>query len=257
MNANASTRPSKTMVTKRAPEQIQRRRLSQEVMDRLISLIEDDGLTAGDQLPSERDLMDRYGVGRPAVREALQNMANVGLVTLTQGERARVAAPSFSNLMQAVSLTTSGILRTSKEGLTDLKEARLLFESQMVRLAAERATNADLERLEQRFRDHSAAQADLADFLRHDMLFHREIAAITNNSIFPNLSEALMGWLSEFHRHLVSVPGAEQLTLSEHESILVAVKARDPDAAETAMRNHLTRANKLYQHIEAVSRKAT
>ena len=49
MNANASTRPTKTMVTKRAPEQIQRRRLSQEVMDRLISLIEDDGLTAGDQ----------------------------------------------------------------------------------------------------------------------------------------------------------------------------------------------------------------
>ena len=240
-------------MTRRAPEHIQRRRLSQEVMDRLIALIEEDGLAAGAKLPSERDLMDRYGVGRPAIREALQNMANVGLITLTQGERASVAAPSFSNLMQTVSLTTSGILRTSKESLNDLKEARLVFESQMVRLAAERATKADLERLEKRYQEHGASLSDLSDFLRHDMLFHREIAAITNNSIFPNLSEALIGWLGEFYRELVRLPGAEQLTLSEHASILEAVKAHDPDAAEEAMRNHLTRANKLYQHLESKS----
>ncbi|MCB1495570.1 MAG: transcriptional regulator NanR [Bauldia sp.] len=233
----------------RAPEQIEKRRLYQEVMERLISLIKEGGLRPGDRLPSERALMERYGVGRPAVREALQNMANIGLVTLTQGERASVAAPSFSNLIQTVSLTTKGILRHSSESLDDLKEARLLFESQMVRLAVERATDEQIMVLEQRLKEHSGSLDNLGTFLHHDMLFHREIAAMTGNSIFPHLSEALIGWLAEFHLELVRLPGAEQLTLSEHASIFDAVKARDADAAEEAMRNHLTRANKLYQHL--------
>ncbi len=232
----------------RAPEQIEKRRLYQDVMDRLLALIKEDRLRPGDKLPSERALMERYGVGRPAVREALQNMASIGLVTLTQGERASVAAPSFSNLIQTVSLTTSGILRNSSESLDELKEARLMFELQMVRLAAERATDPQIARLEQRLRDHAESLDDLSTFLHHDMLFHREIAAVTGNSIFANLSEALIGWLAEFHLELVRLPGAEQLTLSEHASILEAIRSRDPDAAEAAMRNHLTRASKLYQH---------
>lgn len=235
----------------RAPEQIEKRRLYQDVMDRLIDLIKEDGLCPGDKLPSERSLMERYGVGRPAIREALQNMASIGLVTLTQGERASVAAPSFSNLIQTVSLTTSGILRSSSESLDELKEARLLFELQMVRLAAERATDAQVARLEERLKAHGESLQDLNTFLHHDMLFHREIAAMTGNSIFPNLSEALIGWLAEFHLELVRLPGAEQLTLSEHASILEAIRSRDPDAAEAAMRAHLTRANELYQHYIA------
>jgi GntR family transcriptional regulator, sialic acid-inducible nan operon repressor len=155
---------------------IPRRKLYQEVMDRLLDMIRDDGLAAGDQLPSERDLMERYGVGRPAVREALQNMAQLGLISIAHGERARVAQPSFATLFQSIALTTSGILRSSPESLAALKEARLLFEVQMVRLAAERATPGDVARLRQRLDDHRAL-TDMGRFLHHDMLFHREIAS--------------------------------------------------------------------------------
>ena len=231
-------------------EPIERRRLYQEVMDRLIRLIREEGLTPGDHLPSERELTERYGVGRPAVREALQNLARMGLVSIAQGERARIAAPSFSNLLQTMSLTTSGILRTSTESLAELKEARLLFELQMVRLATERATAEGIARLEERHAEHRASLPDVTQFLQGDMRFHREIAAMTGNSIFPSLSEALMGWLAEFYRELVRVPGTEDVTLNEHAAILDAVKRRDADAAEEAMRRHLTRANKLYQHYQ-------
>lgn len=218
-------------------------------MDRLVEWIKAEGLGPGDELPSERKLMERYGVGRPAIREALQNMANMGLVTLAQGERARVAAPSFSNVMQTVSLTTSGILRSSSESLDELKEARLLFELQMVRLATERASDAAIEKLEQRYHDHVRSIDDPDSFLKYDALFHREIAAMTGNSIFTNLSQALIEWLAEFHQELVRLPGAENLTLSEHASILNAIRSRDADAAEQAMRIHLTRANALYRHL--------
>ena len=218
-------------------------------MDRLVDLIRIEGLDPGDKLPSERDLMRRYGVGRPAVREALQNMANVGLITLMQGERARVARPSFANVMQAVSITTSGILRSSSESLDELKEARLLFELQMVRLATMRATDSSIEKLEECYRAHAESVSNPEVFLKQDALFHREIAAMTGNTIFANLSQALIEWLAEFHQELVRLPGAENLTLSEHASIVEAIRARDTDAAETAMRIHLTRANSLYRHL--------
>ncbi len=235
-----------------AAEPIQRRKLYQEVMDRLLDMIRAEGFVAGDQLPSERELMERYGVGRPAVREALQNMAQLGLISIAHGERARVAQPSFANLLDSIALTTSGILRNSPESLRDLKEARLLFEVQMVRLASERATPEDVARLRQRLEEHHASLSDLSRFFHYDMLFHREIAAITGNTIFPGLSEALMGWLGEFYRQLVRVPGTEQLTLSEHAQILDGIAAGDADAAERAMRDHILRANRLYARHEGV-----
>jgi GntR family transcriptional regulator, sialic acid-inducible nan operon repressor len=241
--------PSAQVVQRMMKEPIERRRLYQEVMDRIISMIEEEGLMPGDSLPAERELSDKYCVGRPAVREALQNMARMGLLRLVQGERARVAAPTFANLLNSISMTTSGILRSSDKGLVDLKEARLLFEINMVRLAVEKATSADIDQLAARVNDQRESLPDMARFVQCDIRFHREIARITGNSIFPNLSEAMMGWLAEFYRDLVRIPGTEQLTLQEHNAILLAIKARNADDAERAMREHLTRANELYQRI--------
>jgi GntR family transcriptional regulator, sialic acid-inducible nan operon repressor len=230
-------------------EPIQRRRLYEDVMQRIMTAIKEGSMRAGDTLPSERELMNYYNVGRPAIREALQNMARIGLVELNPGERAKVSAPSFSNLMQTVDLTTSGILRNSEKSLQELKEARLVFEVQMVRLATERATQADLERLEQRHLAHVASLSNLSLFAQCDMAFHREIANITGNSIFPALSGSLITWLSEFYQHLVRVKGAEEVTLAEHSEILAAIKSGNADRAEQAMRAHLTRANELYGHL--------
>lgn len=228
---------------------IERRRLYQEVMDRIIRMIEDEGLRPGDSLPAERELSERYCVGRPAVREALQNMARMGLLRLVQGERARVAAPTFANLLNSMSMTTSGILRSSEKGLADLKEARLLFEINMVRLAIEKASDTDIDQLQSRVQEQRDSLPDMVRFVQCDIRFHSEIARLTGNAIFPALSEAMMGWLAEFYRDLVRIPGTEQLTLQEHEAVLSAFRARDPDAGEHAMRMHLTRANELYQRM--------
>ena len=83
------------------------------------------------------------------------------------------------------------------------------------------------------------------------MAFHRQIAHLSGNPIFPAIIEAMFGWLAAFYRSLVRAPGAEQLTLAEHERILAAIAAHDPDAADAAMRDHLTRANDLYRRFTA------
>lgn len=238
------------MVSVTAVEQIQRRKLYQEVVDRLMQRIESGSLAVGDQLPSERELMEVYGVGRVAVREALQEMARSGIVEISHGERARVVVPTAKLLMGQVAEGAKHLLRMQPETLDHLKEARLFLEMGMVRMAAERATVEDIERLQQRLEDHRKSELD--QFLKRDMLFHREIANITGNPIFSATVEAMFNWASEYYQSIVRAPGAEDLTLLEHQAIVDAIAAHDPDKAAGAMHDHLTRANALYRQAGVI-----
>ena len=237
-------------------EPIRRRKLSHEVLDRLLARITQGELAAGDYLPSERDLMSHYGVGRPAVREAMQALERMGLIAISHGERARIVAPTARTIINQVAHSAKHLLATSAGSLAQLKEARVFFEAGMVKIAAEKASPADLDRLTLRLEEHEAvagsvgAPAQIDEFLQKDMAFHREIAAISGNAIYVALSQAIFEWLAEFHTGLVRVHGAEALTISEHRAILRQIEARDPDGAAEAMTAHLTRANELYRQFE-------
>ncbi len=125
-------------------EPIQRRKLYHEVLDRLQHRIKSGELAPGDHLPSERELMEFYGVGRPTVREALQDMARSGIVEITQGERARVAVPTAQPLIEQMAGGAQHLLRIQPDMLDHLKEARVFLEAGMARLAAERASPNDV-----------------------------------------------------------------------------------------------------------------
>jgi len=228
---------------------IARRKLYQEVQDRLLHRINSGEIRPGDQLPSERELMEFYGVGRVAVREALQELARSGIVEISHGERARVVVPTAHVLIRQMAEGTRHLLRMQPQMLEHVKEARLFLETGMVRLAAERATPADVAVLRECWRRHQDAIEDSAHFIERDMQFHREIARISGNPIFPAIVEAMFGWANEYSRSIVRAPGAEAVTLSEHERILQAIEQRNPDLAEQAMRDHLTRVNEFYRQV--------
>ncbi len=230
-------------------EPIQRRKLYREVHDRLLERIRAGEIGPGEQLPSERDLMEFYGVGRPAVREALQALERSGIVEITHGERARVVVPTAERLIEQIAGGARHLLHSQPDMLAHLKDARVFLEIGIARLAAERATESDIERLQQRFVEHQASLTQLDEFLMRDMAFHREIAAISGNPILPAIVEALFSYASEYYRPIVRAPGAEQLTLAEHARIVEAIASRDPEVAERAVRDHLTRANELYRRL--------
>ena len=204
-------------------------------------------LKPGDQLPSERELMETYGVGRVAVREALQEMARSGIVEISHGERARVATPTASLLIDQIAEGARHLIRIQPETLEHVKEARVFLETGMVRLAAEKATDQDIEQLYLRHEEQCAALQNSELFMKHDMLFHREIARISCNPIFPAIVEALFGWASAYYQSIVHAPGAESLTLDEHQKIIEAIAAHDSARAVQAMRDHLNRADALYK----------
>jgi DNA-binding FadR family transcriptional regulator len=230
-------------------EQIQRRKLYQEVLERLQERIRSGEIPPGAQLPSERDLMEFYGVGRPAVREALQALERSGIVEIAHGERARVVVPTAERLIEQIAEGARHLLHTQPGTLEHLKHARVFLEAGLARMAAERATDDDVARLRRRHDEHRASMNQLERFMECDMAFHRELARISGNPIFPAIVEALFQWASDYYQPLVRAPGAEQLTLAEHERLLDAIAAHDPDAAERAVREHLTRANELYRRV--------
>jgi len=230
-------------------EAIQRRKIYQEVYDRLMERIRSGAIPPNSQLPSERELMEEYGVGRPAVREALQALQRSGIVEIVHGERARVVVPTADRLMAQIASGAMHLLRTQPGTLEHLKDVRLFLEQGTARMAAQKATEEDVARLRLAVAKHRASMVDLARFIELDMAFHREIASISGNPIYPTIVEAMFRWASEYYQAMVRAPGAEELTLAEHERIVDAIAARDPDAAAAAMHAHLSRANRLYQQL--------
>jgi DNA-binding FadR family transcriptional regulator len=224
-----------------------RQKLSDKIRHELLEVIDNGSLGPGELLPSERELMERFGVGRPAIREAMQSLETIGLIEIRHGGRARVAEPSIGRMVDQVSATMKHLLANSPASLENLKEARAALEREMARIAARKHSSADLARLRDLLDDQADAVAEPARFRSLDGRFHREIASVAGNPIFTALIDALFLWLADFHVDLVSVPGLEALTLAEHHQILDAIASRDAEAAATAMADHLLRANDLYR----------
>jgi DNA-binding FadR family transcriptional regulator len=230
-------------------EPIVRRKLSDEVLERLKRLITGGELRPGDDMPSERELMARFQVGRPAIREAMQALAGMGLVAISHGERAKVLQLSAKSIIKQVDVTAKIMLASSKDSLEDLKNARIFFERGMVREAAQKASKGDVERLRACLAQQRAALGDAKDFINADMHLHTQIAEISGNPIYVAVSEALLSWLAEYHTEMLIWTGKENITLSEHEEIIECIARHDADAAEQAMIKHLERSRALYVQI--------
>ena len=106
---------------------IHERKLSDDVRERLLSMIESGETRPGDVLPSERELMDQLGVGRPATREALQALERTGLIEIRHDERARVAEPSIGRMVDQVTQSMKHLLVHSPATLEHLNRANDLY----------------------------------------------------------------------------------------------------------------------------------
>ena len=197
-------------------------------------------------MPSERELMERFGVGRPAVREALSSLANKGLIKISHGERARVREITAQSIISQVDLSAKLMLSGSAESLEKFKNARIFFEQGLVRVAAKNATPEDVAGLRKLLDLQKKNLGNSAGFIKSDMALHVAIAKIPRNPIFPAVAEAMLGWLEAYHTEMLIWTGQENFTLEEHAEIIDAIAAADPVRAEEAMIQHLERSRSLF-----------
>ncbi len=230
-------------------ETITRRRLSDEVVDRLEGLIYSGEFGLGDQLPSERDLMERFSVGRPSVREALFSLQKMGLVAITSGERARVTKPTPETVLNGLTATVRHML-IDGQGVRHMQEARLFLEAGLARDAARHATEEDIAHLQEALAENKRAMDDAQIFERTDVNFHYVLAEIPRNPVFVAIHEAVVEWLTEQRHKSLMNKGAAQNAYDWHAKIFRAVADHDVEGAERAMRGHLGDVSQYYWRTE-------
>ena len=229
-----------------ARREVQRRRLHDDVARHLLDDIRRGRYEVGEGLPSERDLMEEFGVGRPAVREAMSKLQRMGLIDIRAGSRARVCKPSASSLLEEMGGLVQVMLATL-ETRRDLQWLRGLFEAALTRFAARVISPDQLAELAANLAEQRDALSDIPRFAQLDMQFHRLIASTAQRDLVLELHEALSGWLLEQRMVTLSTAGQPLVALQAHEVILEALRQGDADQAERAMAGHLHQIQTLYQ----------
>lgn len=212
---------------------VSRRNLSHAVADELLRQIREGTLKPNDALPTERELMARFAVGRNTVREAVQALVTMGVLDVRPGRGARVLNATSAAVIEAV--TMSALL--AEQTVNDLFDFRALLEGEMASLAAERATESDLGSIREAQTTHERVARHGLSVHEVDLAFHRAIAHASRNAIYTGVHDALCDLLTRTRPATDTVLGAED-SASEHREILNAITRRDPVQSREAMRNH-------------------
>jgi DNA-binding FadR family transcriptional regulator len=228
---------------------IPRSKLFEDVARQLQDAIRAGEFQTGDELPSERELMTAFAVGRPAIRDALLVLQTEGLITIQHGRKARVVAQTDAGIVRRAEMTLTRAYAQSDRLIEDIKEARLALEVAMVRKAAEVATKDDIRRLREALERNRKAIPSRDEFLASDIAFHRTIASITGNIIFEEASALILEWLARFRLDMVHVEGANLISHAEHALIAEGITNHDAAKAAEAMTNHQMRTHAIYQAL--------
>jgi GntR family transcriptional repressor for pyruvate dehydrogenase complex len=214
---------------------VESRRLYQQIADQIRELIDRGGFRAGTRLPPERDLAQQLGVSRPSLREALIALDVEGRVEVRSGSGVYVSAA----LPEPTAVRTAAM----GESPSQLMEARSVIEGEVVILACARVTDESLVRLREILKNMGAEIERRRARLDLDRQFHLTLAEMTGNAVLIRLVGELFDErhspISAKIRSRFESTRTWKAALKEHDAILKAVEARDPIAAQAAMRAHL------------------
>ena len=202
----------------------------------ILQTIVSNRLKPGDALPPERELGKQFGVSRTVIREAIRALATRGVVEVQSGRGVRVIAMDTASVTEAMSLLLRG---ESTIDFAKVHEIRMMLETHVAALAAERSTDAEIAQLESLMDRWVAAGDDVAAASQLDVDFHRAIATSAHNELYLVLLDSIAGALLENRRATLALEHSHAKVLAEHRAIVKAISEHDPEAARAAMEKHL------------------
>lgn len=211
-----------------------------DVMVRQIALsIQTGELKDGQTLPAERDLMEQFGLSRAVVREAVATLSNKGLIETRPRHRPVVRKPGYDTAFGALESIVTCLLQ-EQGGVKNLFDTRIMIEAMLVREAAKTAGKSDIAALKAALEANRETIEDSEAFYRTDTEFHRVLYHIPGNPTLPALHRAYTSWLAPHWSKMPRLPDRNELNYQSHLAIFEAILMRDPDAAEAALRAHLS-----------------
>lgn len=207
--------------------------LAEQTAQLLIQMIQENGYTPGDKLPTEMELSSTLNVGRNTVREALRILMSQNVVTIRQG------AGTFISDKNGIPDDPLGFsMVEDRDRLTqELLQIRVILEPSIAALSAQNASENEIQELEKCLIKMEEIMQRHEDYTQMDSEFHARIAAGSHNSVMSNLIPIIQKGVHYF-AHEVKITEYEQ-TLSSHRMIFEAIRDRRAKDAEDAMRYHL------------------
>jgi GntR family transcriptional repressor for pyruvate dehydrogenase complex len=225
------------------------------VLDQILAEIREGRIKPGERLPSERVLMEAFAVGRSTVREALQGLVTLGLVSNRQGRGAIVTIQAASPL--ALLRRNIDLEQLKKRALLDLLEVREALEGKAAEFAARRATADDIANLE---RQHEAVERDVVlerSYFRANALFHKAVATAAHNPVLAESIKLLIGQVKDYRERLMrEIALMPHRDVREHLAILTAIRRRDAGRARDAMVAHIRSFSRIIES-QAISEAAS
>lgn len=210
---------------------------AEQVVQRIMSLIQAGVLQPGQQLPSERELATNLGVSRPSLREALRAMAMMGALNIRQGGGVFVSSLSSHDLLAPLDFYFS--LDTQR--LETLFEAQILLESEVARMAASRMTDEIIQELESCLTQTEPVLDALLAWFEMDTQFHMLIAQAAGNIFLERVVKSVRTMINRNRKATVQTWSIPRVSHAEHLKILQALRERSSEGAALAMRSHIER----------------
>lgn len=229
-------------------KKIKYHRVYEDVIEQIENIILEGNLEPGDVLPTERELAQAFGISRGTLREAFRILEREGLIETRPG-----GGRFLSKNLNKAEDKNRILENIERATIIELLEAREIFETGIVELAAKRASDADIADIETAFEKWGKIDREADDPVSPDQAFHLSIAKATHNVVLVNLIELHMDLLKKTRSKTVDIPGRKEEIYKEHLDILQAIKARDPQRAKEALLYHL---KQVKQNIQGQASRA-
>ncbi|MFJ4840470.1 FadR/GntR family transcriptional regulator [Streptomyces sp. NPDC088746] len=230
MQPSASSSPARSGQAA-APER--RGLLTERIARELEHDIRSGDIAVGTKLPSERELATQFGASRNVVREVLRRLEAQHLIEVAPGRGSFVREQTSGQARGY-----DALYRAGRPTVRQLIEARLPLEVETVRLAAEHATDEDIEALRSA-RDALESASDVVVKARADMAFHDAVAEASKNPVLRIMLSSISGMMFEMMLRSNSDPSIGEPGVPHHPEIFEAIEARDVELAGERMREHL------------------
>ncbi len=216
---------------------IKKTKLSDVVVEEVLKAVENGRFKPGQKIPSEKVLTKEFGVSRTTLREAFQKLELLGKMSIRQGDGTYVnddtpSASFYTHLNRALAIGDTAF--------TQFLEARECLESYACQLAANRATDTDVDKLNNIIRQQETAVNNPDDFAEYDFFFHQALVEASKNPIILEFWTSIMALIREEQGRITLIPGIMEQALKGHKRIIKAITQKDDKKAQTFLQEHLS-----------------